>query len=74
MPVGTEVAAAGPTAGQALTQMGPCGTDLDARGADIQRRIDADLELEMVAELHHLTDISDRFAACIGCSHPTPRH
>src|SRR6185503_11273496 len=49
MPVGAGVAAARPPARQALAQVDPCGIDLDARRADIERRVDLKVRLEMFA-------------------------
>ena len=56
MPVRAQVAAARPPARQALAQVHPAGADLDARGADIERRVDVEVGLEMVAEPRHVSD------------------
>src|SRR4051812_11497605 len=72
MAVGTPVAAACPSARQALPQVFPGGTDLDARRADIERGLGLSRRLEMVAEPRHVTDISRLRGVAPGCRYPTP--
>ena len=54
VPPGAQVAARGDPAGQALPEMNPGATNLEAGGAGPEGRVDAEIERVVLAERHHV--------------------
>ncbi len=60
VPVRAQVAAAGPSARQALAEVLPAGADLHARGTDVERGVERTVGLEMLADSRHVAASTQR--------------